>query len=68
MNTTLSVELIHSGEGSVPDVQSEVKSAAGPNRWSNAVESWVFEFQQPGRGEALPAFDGLFKDAPAQSQ
>jgi hypothetical protein len=45
------------------EIQTEVESAPGPNRWSNAVRSWVVEFQERDRSELLPAFDSLFKDA-----
>jgi hypothetical protein len=36
--------------------QAEVQ-CTDPNRWSTAVESWVTEFQQHGRGESPPAFE-----------
>ena len=64
MNPTRSVKVIKSGERQEPGVPAEVDSAAGPNKWSTAVRSWVVEFQERDRGsEATPAFDSLFKDA-----
>jgi hypothetical protein len=63
MNTTRAVKVIKNGERKEPDIQAEVESAAGPNRWSTAVRSWVVEFQERDRSESLPAFDSLFKDA-----
>jgi hypothetical protein len=61
MNTKPAVKLIKNGERKVPEIQAKVESAAGPNRWSTAVRSWVVEFQQHRRGESLPAFNNLFK-------
>jgi hypothetical protein len=62
MNPTRPVKVIKSGERKVPD--TEVESAAGPNKWSTAVRSWVTEFQERDRSaESTPAFDSLFKDA-----
>jgi hypothetical protein len=63
MNTTRAVKVIKNGERKEPNIQAEVESAAGPNRWSTAVRSWVVEFQERDRSESLPAFDSLFKDA-----
>lgn len=64
MNTTRTVKVIKNGERKDPDIQAEVEPAAGPNRWSTAVRSWVVEYQERDRsGESLPVFDGLFKDA-----
>jgi hypothetical protein len=64
MNTTRAVKVIKNGEGKDPDIQTQVEPAAGPNRWSTAVRSWVVEFQERDRsGETTPAFDSLFKDA-----
>jgi hypothetical protein len=61
MNTMRSVKLIKNGERKVPEIQAKVESAADPNRWPTAVQSWVSEFQQHRRGEILPAFNSLFK-------
>ena len=64
MNPKRAVKVIKNGERKDPDIQAEVESAAGPDRWSNAVQSWVVEFQERDRGgESTPAFDSLFKDA-----
>jgi hypothetical protein len=63
MNTTRSVKVIKSLERKDLEIQAEVESAAGPNRWSTAVRSWVVEFQERDRSESPPAFDSLFKDA-----
>jgi hypothetical protein len=63
MNTKPSVRLVKKEEPKDPEIQAKVESAAGPNRWSTAVRSWVGEFQQNRRGESRPAFDSLFKDA-----
>ena len=60
MNTT-SIRLIKRHER-VSRLPALVKLAAGPNRWSGAVRSWVVEFQARDRTETLPAFDSLFKD------
>jgi len=46
-----------------PRRTAKVERAAGPNNWSKSVRSWVAEFQDKDRGESLPAFDSLFKDA-----
>jgi hypothetical protein len=61
MNTMRSVKLIKRHER-VPRRGATVKLAAGPNRWSTAVRSWVVEFQERDRSESLPAFDSLFND------
>jgi len=66
MNTK-SVKLIKKHERTSPQLLATVASAAGPNRWSAAVRLWVAEFEQHRRGESLPAFDSLFKDALLQS-
>lgn len=66
MNTIRSVKVIKNGERIDPAMHAEVESATGPNRWSKSVRSWVVEFQERDRGESLPAFDSLFKDAPPQ--
>ena len=63
MNQKPPVKLIKKEDRKDPEIQTEVESAAGPNRWSNAVRSWVVEFQERDRDESLPAFDSLFKDA-----
>jgi hypothetical protein len=63
MNTKSAVKVIKHGEGKDPEIQAEVESNAGPNRWSTAVRSWVVEFQEHGPGESPPDFDSLFKDA-----
>ena len=62
MNTKPIVKLIKKAEREAPEIQTEIESE-GPNRWSTAVRSWVSEFQEDQRGESLPAFDSLFKDA-----
>jgi len=62
MNTTRSVKLIKNGEPEVPELQAEVESTVGTNRWSKSVRSWIAEFQKRDRSESLPAFDSLFKD------
>jgi hypothetical protein len=63
MNIKPAVNPSTNGEPEVPDIQAQTESAAGPNRWSAAVQSWLVEFQQQARGESLPAFDTLFKHA-----
>jgi hypothetical protein len=64
MNSTRAVKVIKNGERKELDIEAEVESAAGPNRWSSAVRSWVSEFQERDRGsESTPAFDSLFKGA-----
>lgn len=67
MNSKPPVRLVKNAERKVPQIQVEMESGAGSNRWSAAVRSWVVEFQQHRRGESLPAFDSLFKDALPQS-
>ena len=62
MNTTRAVKVIKNGEGKDLDIQAEVESAGGLNKWSTAVRSWVVEFQERDHQESLPAFDSLFKD------
>ena len=59
MNTT-SIRVIKRDDR-VSRLPALVKLAAGPNRWSTAVRSWVVEFQARDRNETLPAFDSLFK-------
>ena len=61
INTKPLVKLIKKAEREAPEIKAEIESE-GPNRWS-AVRSWVSEFQGNLRGESLPAFDSLFKDA-----
>jgi hypothetical protein len=63
MNTTRSVKLVKGGERKVSEIQAEVESVVDPNRWTRAVRSWVVEFEQHPRGESLPAFDSVFKNA-----
>ena len=67
MNTTPGVKLIKNGEREVPAIHANVESAAGTNRWSTAVRSWVVQFQERDRSESLPAFDSLFRDALTQT-
>lgn len=67
MNTKPAVKVIKDKERRVPKIQVKAGSAAGPNRWSTAVRSWIAEFQQRDRDESLPAFDRLFKDALPES-
>ena len=57
------VKLIKRQERIPLRTRAMVPLAAGPNRWSKSVRSWVVEFQQRDRSESLPAFDSLFKDA-----
>jgi hypothetical protein len=64
MNPTRSVKVIKNGETKNPDIQAELESVAGQNKWSSAVRSWVVEYQERDRSsESTPAFDSLFKDA-----
>lgn len=63
MNTTRSVKVIKHGESKDLEIEAEIEAAAGPNMWSRAVRSWVVEFQERDRGESLPVFNSLFKDA-----
>jgi hypothetical protein len=63
MNIKSLVKLLKKAERETPVVLAETRFFVDPNRWSTAVRSWVREFQQHRRGESLPAFDGLFKDA-----
>lgn len=46
MKTEPSVKLIKK-ERKAPEPQAQAKSAAGPNRWSKAVQSWVLQHEQP---------------------
>lgn len=46
MNTKPLVKLIKKAEREAPEVQAEIESAGGPNRWSTEVHSWVSDFQQ----------------------
>jgi hypothetical protein len=66
MTTTRSVKLIKNGERKDPEIQTEVESAADPNKWSTEIRAWVVEFQQNRQVELLPAFESLFKDAPPE--
>ena len=43
MKTEPSVKLIKK-ERKAPEPQAQAKSAAGPNRWSKAVQSWLGNF------------------------
>lgn len=61
MNTKRAVKIIKNGKRNVPKIPRKVESAAGPNRWSTAVKSWVIEFEKHRRDGLLPAFDSLFK-------
>src|SRR6266480_3626416 len=64
MNPKRAVKVIKNGERKDPDIQAEVESAAGPNKWSIAVQSWVVEHQERDlSSESTPTFDSLFKDA-----
>ena len=67
MDTKPSVRLVKKEERKDPEIRAGLELAAGPNKWSRAVLSWVVEFQQHRRGESLPAFDSLFKTALPQS-
>jgi len=67
MTTKSPVKLIKKEKREAPEVQAEIEFAVEPNRWATAVRSWVTEFQQHRRGQSLPAFDSLFKDALLQS-
>lgn len=42
--------------------QEPVQPATHSNKWSTTVRSWVADFQERDREEALPAFDSLFKN------
>jgi len=63
MNTKPLVKLVKKAEPKTPEVQTQARFFIDSNRWSTAVRSWVSEYQQDRRGESLPAFDSLFKDA-----
>ena len=63
MNTKPAVRVIRDKERRVPKIQARAGSAAGPNRWSAAVKSWIVEFRQRDQNETLPSFDSLFTDA-----
>ena len=63
MSTKRSIRLIKKEQRRGPETKTGLGSAAGPNKWSGAVRSWVSEFKQHRRGELLPSFDSLFKDA-----
>jgi len=65
MNTVRSIKLIKNADRKHRGIQIAVELAVNPNRWSTAVRSWVVDFQERDRKESLPAFDSLFKDAPA---
>lgn len=62
MNKKPAVKVIKDKERKGPEIQAQPGSAAGPNRWSAAVKSWVVEFRQRDQNETLPAFDSLFND------
>jgi hypothetical protein len=61
-----SVKLIKKHERVSRRRRAPLEQTVNPNRWSKSVRSWVVEFQERDRDESLPAFDGLFKDAPPQ--
>jgi len=63
MYTKPPIRLIKRETREAPQLQVKIGSTSDPNRWSTAVRSWVSEFQQ--QRDELPAFDSLFKDAPA---
>jgi len=62
MNTKRAVKLIKRDERIPRQRRGEIQIAAGPNKWSRSVRSWVVEFQEKDRSETLPAFDSLFRD------
>jgi hypothetical protein len=64
MNTKPLIRLVKKEQRPGPKIQAELEFAAGPDRWSGVVRSWVTEFHQHHRGESLPAFDSLFKALP----
>jgi hypothetical protein len=43
------------------EVQSETGFPRDSNKWSQAVRSWVAEFQKNARDGSPPAFDRLFQ-------
>lgn len=61
MDLQRAVKIIKNGKRKVPAKQPTAECAAGPNRWSTSVKSWVSEFQKHRRDDRLPAFDSLFK-------
>jgi len=63
MNTKISVKLIKKANRRRPQIPPKRQTAAGPNRWATAVQSWVVEFEKR-RGESPPAFDSLFNALP----
>ncbi|HZE72108.1 MAG TPA: hypothetical protein VE135_21575 [Pyrinomonadaceae bacterium] len=67
MNTTRLVKHIKKRQRKDAEIQAAVEATAGPDRSSEAVRSWVVDFQQQRRDEALPGFDSLFKDTLPQS-
>lgn len=63
MNKPL-IRLIKKEQRKAPEIPAGLEFVAGPNKWSQAVLSWVTEFQQQRCGESLPAFESLFKTLP----
>jgi hypothetical protein len=63
-----SVKLIKREERIPRQRRRKVTPAAGPNKWTKAVRSWVVEFQERDRSESLPAFDSLFNDGQPQPE
>ena len=58
------IKLIKRSERETPEAPAEMEPIADENRWTDAVRTWVREFQHHERS-AAPAFDRLFKDASA---
>jgi len=64
MNRKPLIRLIKKEQRQAPEIPAGPEFAAGPNKWSQAVLSWVTEFQKHRSSESLPAFDSLFKALP----
>lgn len=63
MKTKTSPRLVKKDERDASKDRATVKVASDTTTWSTAVRSWVVEFQDRDHGEALQAFDSLFKPA-----
>jgi hypothetical protein len=68
MNSTRLVKHIKKRQRKDAQIRAEVESIPSPERSSEAVRSWVVDFRQQRRDEALPGFDSLFKDTLPQSE
>jgi hypothetical protein len=62
-NTMRAIKLIKNADRKVPETRSMIRAAGRPDRSSHGVRSWIVEFKKTRRGDALIAFDNLFKDA-----